>query len=208
MGEHGPPAATLTDNGMVSPPQAGGAPSPRFARGKDGRARQPNGFEQLLADLHIDQRNGAPNHPTTQGKIERFHQTLKRWLAADGLVDTLADLNSQLQRLRLIYNTQRPHRAIGRRTPEVAYSALPKAAPTVGAGTQAWRIRYDLVGATGTISFRYAGRLRHLGVGRAYAGHRVIVLAVGATTMIVDRQRGEIIAEHVIDDTRNYQAKR
>lgn len=200
MDEHGPPAATLTDNGMVY--------TTRFAQGKDGRARQPNGFEQLLADLHIDQRNGAPNHPTTQGKIERFHQTLKRWLAADGFVDTLADLNRQLQRLRLIYNTQRPHRAIGRRTPEVAYSALPKAAPTVGAGTQAWRIRYDLVGATGTISFRYAGKLRHLGVGRAYAGHRVIVLAVDATTMIVDRQRGEIIAEHVIDDTRNYQAKR
>lgn len=80
MDEHGPPAATLTDNGMVY--------TTRFAQGKDGRARQPNGFEQLLADLHIDQRNGAPNHPTTQGKIERFHQTLKRWLAADGFVDT------------------------------------------------------------------------------------------------------------------------
>ncbi|GAA1645286.1 IS481 family transposase [Brevibacterium sanguinis] len=153
MDEHGLPAATLTDNGMVY--------TTRFAQGKDGRARQPNGFEQLLADLHIDQRNGAPNHPTTQDKIERFHQTLKRWLAAAGPAETLTDLTTQLQRFTHVYNTQRPHRAIGRSTPAEVYSATPKAAPTVGAGEQAWRIRYDLVGATGTISFRYAGKLRH-----------------------------------------------
>jgi transposase InsO family protein len=62
---YGAPAATLTDNGCVY--------TSRFTGGR-------NGFEYLLADLGITQRNGHPGHPQTQGKIERFHQTLKRWL--------------------------------------------------------------------------------------------------------------------------------
>lgn len=62
---HGWPAATLTDNGAVY--------TSRFTGGR-------NGFEYLLAYLGIRQKNGAPGHPQTQGKIERFQQTLKRWL--------------------------------------------------------------------------------------------------------------------------------
>lgn len=71
---YGLPASTLTDNAMVY--------TTRLAGGGAGKNNQPNGFEYLLADLGIVQKNGAPGHPTTQGKIERFHQTLKRWLAA------------------------------------------------------------------------------------------------------------------------------
>ncbi len=63
---HGWPAATLTDNAAVY--------TSRFTGGR-------NAFEYLLAYLGIQQKNGAPGHPQTQGKIERFHQTLKRWLA-------------------------------------------------------------------------------------------------------------------------------
>lgn len=66
---YGLPASTLTDNGMVY--------TTRLAGGNKGERNQPNGFEQLLADLGITQKNGSPNHPTTQGKIERYHQTLK-----------------------------------------------------------------------------------------------------------------------------------
>jgi len=57
---HGWPAATLTDNGAVY--------TSRFTGGR-------NSFEYLLAYLGIRQKNGAPGHPQTQGKIERFHQT-------------------------------------------------------------------------------------------------------------------------------------
>src|SRR5664280_2877213 len=64
-GHDGWPAATLTDNGSVY--------TSRFTGGR-------NGFEYLLAYLGIRQKNGSPGHPQTQGKIERFHQTLKRWL--------------------------------------------------------------------------------------------------------------------------------
>jgi transposase InsO family protein len=64
--EHGLPAATLTDNGRVHTARHGG--------GK-------NAFEYPLAAMRIVQKNGRPNHPQTQGKVERFHQTQKRWLA-------------------------------------------------------------------------------------------------------------------------------
>ena len=65
INEYGPPQSTLTDNGVVY--------TARFTKGK-------NGFEYLLAVLGIKQKNGSPSHPQTQGKIERFHQTLKKWL--------------------------------------------------------------------------------------------------------------------------------
>ena len=51
-----------------------------------------NGFEYLLASLGITQKNGHPGHPQTQGKIERFQQTLKRWLAAQPAAATVAEL--------------------------------------------------------------------------------------------------------------------
>ena len=200
MDIHGPPASTLTDNGMVY--------TARFARGAGGRNAQLNGFEQLIADMGIVQKNGAANHPTTQGKIERYHQTLKRWLRADGLVDTLEALNEQLQRFALIYNTKRPHRAIGRRTPQAAYTATDKAFPVIEAVNKLWRVRYDRIDAEGKVSLRYAGRLRHLGIGRAHAGARVLLLVNGNDTMIIDRGNGVIIAEHTIDTAKNYQAKR
>ena len=66
----GPPASTLTDNGLVF--------TARLAGRKGGR----NAFEKVLTDNCIQQKNGRPGHPQTQGKIERFHQTLKRWINA------------------------------------------------------------------------------------------------------------------------------
>ena len=68
--QHGPPASTLTDNGLVY--------TTRFSGGRGGR----NGLEHELRRLGARQKNGRPNHPQTQGKIERFWQTLKKWLAA------------------------------------------------------------------------------------------------------------------------------
>lgn len=200
MDVYGPPASTLTDNGMVY--------TTRFSRGHDGSPKQPNGFEQLLSDMGIVQKNGAAHHPTTQGKVERYHQTLKRWLIADGLVDTVEALNTQLVRFAHIYNTQRPHRAIGRRTPETAYTAITKALPVIAMADTIWRVRYDQVDATGTISIRYAGKLRHLGIGRAWARKRVLLLMQGLETMVIDRVAGEIIAEHTLDASKDYQKKR
>jgi transposase InsO family protein len=87
--EHGWPAATLTDDGAVY--------TSRFTGGR-------NGFEYLLAYLAIRQRNGSPGHPQTQGKVERFHQTLKRWLGRQPAARTLAQLQAQLDAFRLRYD--------------------------------------------------------------------------------------------------------
>jgi transposase InsO family protein len=62
--------------------------TPRFTGGRDG-------FEYLLASLDIAQKNGHPNHPQTHGKIERFHQTLKRWLAAQPVAASLEELQAR-----------------------------------------------------------------------------------------------------------------
>ncbi|WP_343904020.1 integrase core domain-containing protein, partial [Oerskovia paurometabola] len=197
--EHGVPASSLTDNGMVY--------TTRLARGADGDRAQPNGFETLLSQLGITQKNGAVAHPTTQGKIERLHQTLKRWLAALDPPEDIDALNTVLETFALIYNTERPHRAIGRRTPAQAYTARPKAHPTVTIGEHAWRTRHDIVDDTGRITLRYAGKLCHLGIGRAHKHTPVLVLVHGPNTMVIARQTGEIIAEHHIDPAKDYQSK-
>jgi transposase InsO family protein len=114
VNEYGQPASTLTDNGVVY--------TARFVGGR-------NGFEYLLDTLRIQQKNGHPGHPQTQGKIERLHQTLKKWLAKQPPATTLADLQAQLDRFRTLYNQHRPHRALAGRTPATAYQATPKAAP-------------------------------------------------------------------------------
>jgi transposase InsO family protein len=142
---HGWPAATLTDNGSVY--------TSRFTGGR-------NSFEYLLAYLGIRQKNGAPGHPQTQGKIERFHQTLKRWLGQQPAATGLASLQDQLDAFRHAYNEQRPHRAIGRATPGEAYRATPKALPAGPHPARAhFRLRYDVTDSKGAITLRRAGRL-------------------------------------------------
>jgi len=66
LAQHGIPASTLTDNGMVY--------TVRLAGGRGGR----NTFENELRRLHIVQKNSRPAHPTTCGKVERFQQTMKK----------------------------------------------------------------------------------------------------------------------------------
>jgi transposase InsO family protein len=194
---HGLPASTLTDNGMVY--------TTRLARGgKSG----PNGFESLIKRLGITQKNGTPFHPQTQGKIERFHQTLKKYLAARGPAGDLAELQQQLEDFQHLYNDERPHRALGRRTPATAYTALPKAEPVLTDGDQHWRVRYDTIDDTGTVSVRYAGKLRHLGIGRAHRGKPVVLLMSGPETIIAGRHNAEILAEHTIDPTKDYQPQK
>jgi len=113
---YGLPASTLTDNGTVY--------TARFTHGH-------NDFERLLATLGITQKNGRPGHPQTQGKIERFHQTLKRWLRPRPRPSTMADMQQLLDQFTAVYNTQRTHRALPpSTTPAQAYNDRPKANPT------------------------------------------------------------------------------
>lgn len=195
INRYGPPLSTLTDNGLVF--------TTRLARHKGARG----GFEKLLAAHGIAQKNGRPGHPQTQGKIERFHQTLKRFLAARPHPETIDDLQLLLTQFQTWYNTARPHRSVGRRTPHQAYAALPKATPA-GPARSEWRSRIDKVDKNGKVTLRYAGQIRHLGIGRAHAGSRVLLLIHDREITVSDTSTGQVIAEFTINPTRDYQAKK
>ena len=187
--EHGWPAATLTDNGAVY--------TSRFTGGR-------NGFEYLLTYLGIRQKNGAPGHPQTQGKIERFHQTQKRWLGRQPPARTLAELQARLDTFRTVYNEQRPHRAIGRRTPAAAYAARPKAHPAGRGAPGHFRLRYDVTDSKGALTLRRAGRLYHLKVGAASARRRVLAIVDEQEVTVVALDTGEVLSIHRIEPDKGY----
>jgi len=80
--------------------------------------------------LGVEAITGKPYKPTTQGKNERFHQTLFRYLDKQPIADTLAELQAQVDGFDVIYNTQRPHQGLpGRITPQQSWDATPKTDP-------------------------------------------------------------------------------
>ncbi len=192
---HGVPASTLTDNGMVF--------TTRLAGGKGGR----NHLEAELARLGITQINSTPNHPTTCGKVERFHQTLKRWLISQPRATTLAELQAQLDTFIDEYNHHRPHRSLPQQaTPATAYAARPKAQPGKRTDTHN-RVRRDRVDDTGSLTLRHAGRLHHIGVGRTHARTHVLMLIQDLDIRIINAATGELIRQLTIDPTRDYQPR-
>jgi transposase InsO family protein/transposase-like protein len=84
-------------------------------------------FERQLRAAGVVPKTSRPYHPQTCGKVERFQQTLKKWLRRQPLAADLAELQAQLDRFVDYYNGQRPHRALGRRTPAQAWAATPPA---------------------------------------------------------------------------------
>jgi transposase InsO family protein len=189
--EFGPPASTLTDNGLVF--------TTRVRGGK-------NTFENELNLLGIDQKNGRPNHPQTQGKVERFQQTLKKWLRAQPPAESIEHLQAQLNGFRNYYNTIRPHRSLDRRTPAETYTARSKATP---AGTDGhWRIREDRIDESGSITLRFNSRMHHIGIGRAHKHERVRVLIHNLDIRIINPATGELLRELTLDPTRDYQPQK
>ncbi len=195
---HGVPASTLTDNGMVY--------TTRFSGGRGGR----NSYETELNRLGIRQKNGNPNHPQTQGKVERFQQTLKKWLTAQPTQPaTIAQLQTLLDTFTVEYNQHRPHRSLPHKaTPAARYTQLPKAAPPdrTSANTH-HRIRRDKVDKTGRVTLRHAGRLHHIGLGRTHTGTLVTMLIADLDITIINTTTGEIIRELTLDPTKDYQPK-
>jgi transposase InsO family protein len=193
---HGVPASTLTDNGMVF--------TTRFSGGKGGR----NHLEHELRELHVTQKNGQPNHPQTQGKAERFQQTLKKWLRSQpNQPHTLAELQALIDTFVALYNQQRPHRSLPHQaTPATIYTSLPKATSSNDRSRDTHdRVRHDKIDKAGSVTLRVAGRLRHIGVGRTYARTDIILLVQDLHVRIVDAATGELLRELTIDPRRDYQ---
>jgi transposase InsO family protein len=129
----GSPASLLTDNGCVYTAwHRGGA----------------NVVEAELLARGITYHHSRPYHPQTCGKVERFHQTLKGYLAKQEGAEDLEALQTQIDTFITYYNEVRPHRAKGRTTPRSAFEAREKARPAgpvfdIPAGTRVRRDRVD-----------------------------------------------------------------
>lgn len=193
--EHGWPASTLTDNGMVY--------TVRFATGRGGRTA----LETELRAHGVVQKNSRPNHPTTCGKVERFQQTMKNWLRAQpDQPATATDLNHLLEAFTHQYNTARPHRSLPHRaTPATAYTARPKASPgTDRAGDTHNRVRTDKIYTNGTVTLRHQGRLHTIGIGRTHAGTHILMLVQDTHVRIIHATTGELLRELTLDPTRTY----
>jgi transposase InsO family protein len=187
----GYPASFLTDNGLIFTAQH------RFGLA--------GAFEQELFSLGITAKHSRPYHPQTCGKVERFHQTVKKFLSVQEDVLTKKQLQRELDRFVAYYNEVRPHRGIGRKTPASVYGAREKATPT-GAVIKAdgRRLRFDKVDKSGSVTLRYRGRLHHIGIGAAYKGWRIAMFIDGRNIEIVSLD-GSPLRRLILDPTRDYQ---
>jgi transposase InsO family protein len=187
----GYPASFLTDNGLIF--------TARTRFGVEGVV------EQELFALGIVVKHSRPYHPQTCGKVERFHQTLKKFIAAQEGIETKKQLQRAIDRFVAYYNEVRPHRGIGRRTPSSVYGAREKAAPKESlVVTNGQRLRLDKVDSNGSVTLRHRGRLHHIGVGRPYAGWRVAMLIDGLNIEVVGLD-GSPLRRLVLDPTKDYQ---
>ena len=175
----------------------------RFSGGRGGR----NGLETELRRLGITQKNGKPNHPQTQGKVERFQQTAKKWLRAQHPQPaTIAQLQGLLDAFTTAYNTERPHRSLPQRaTPATAYATRPKAGPGDRSADAHDRVRHDKISRAGNVTLRTGGRLHHIGIGRTYAGTYVLLLIQDLEIRVLNAATGELLRELTLDPTRDYQ---
>jgi transposase InsO family protein len=187
---HGTPRQLLSDNGAIFTGRLHG---------------HEVAFERKLAALGVQMINSAPAHPQTLGKLERFHRTMKEWLAEEGPAVDLEHLQLLLGRFQGHYNTERPHQALGDLTPAERYT------PTASVGTDLATIepRKDplypphslirKVSKTGV--FSYASLAIALPI--EYVGARVRVVETGALIHVyLDQQLIRVLAP---DYSKRYQ---
>lgn len=157
-------------------------------------------FTNNLHHCHINTINSRPYHPQTCGKIERFHQTLKRWLKQQPRARSLRQLQNQLDRFLEIYNNHRPHRGIDRVTPSIKWHAT---APAIPAGAA-------LRPAAATISNHHISRDGllemhpwRINVGK-HNGNKPVTVYHHHPDLLVFHN-GELIHTRTINTNQNYQ---
>jgi transposase InsO family protein len=163
----GLPARVLSDNGLA------------FNASRRGLTVA---FEANLRAAGVCPIASTPRHPQTCGKVERFHQTLKKWLAKQPPARTINELQSQLDTFVEHYNHVRPHRALRGATPAAIWAASPRAAPADHPVTATTTISRDI-----TVSAEGQARIDHaysIHVGVEYAGLHVDVLTTGLDCVV------------------------
>jgi transposase InsO family protein len=160
------------------------------------------GFEANLRAAGVRPITSRPFHPQTCGKIERFHQTLKRWLRRQPLAADLAQLQAQLDAFVAYYNAERPHRGIGRVTPLERWKATPPAV-CLGVGLPGPGKRVTaVVDAAGRLQVR--PWVIHVGATHAGRTARVMLDDIHAAVFIDDL----LVRHFELDHSRAYQPSR
>jgi transposase InsO family protein len=184
----GLPAGTLSDNGLCF----------------SGKLRHTEVFfEAQLRDAGVRPITSRPYHPQTAGKVERFQQSLKRWLRKRRRRHTtIVELQADLDEFTRIYNTERPHQGIGRQIPIERWRASPVAGPASEALAHPdWSSKHLQVTVTATGCVQADGFKIHLGV--EHQGRTAVV--------IIDKTRanvfidGDLIRHLELDHSRVYQ---
>jgi len=190
---HGVPSQILTDNGKVF-------------TGRFGRGPGPVMFDRICADNDIRHLLTAPYSPTTTGKVERLHKTMRAefFTRIDRVFKASTDLQDALDAWVAEYNTARPHQSCGGRPPierfrladrslaaddSAAAAPAPARAASPGAGKRPAGVS-RWVNAAGKISlagFSY-------NVGATYAGEPVEVVVTGGLVDIL--HAGVVVATH------------
>jgi hypothetical protein len=130
---------------------------------------------------------------------------MKKWLAKQDPTIFPKQMQRQLAAFADYYNQQRPHRALDRHTPAQAFAAREKALPTRPLiNTNGYLVRHDKIDKSGRVTLRRHGRLHHIGVGRPYAGWRIVMLVAGLEIKILDHE-GNQLARCTLDPTKDYQ---
>jgi putative transposase len=154
---HGAPAIVLCDNGTAF---SGG-----IAAGQGAFARAVTAMGSRII-------RSTPYHPQTCGKVERHHQTLKKWLASRPAPATLQELQPLLDDYRDWYNTRRRHTAV-KTTPRTAWdSAQAHGGPGRLPRQDDATIHNLTIAANGVIKL---GPLT-IGIGRSHAGTAVTAI--------------------------------
>ena len=166
-----------------------------FERGEGGPGRR-RGATVLCHHWPL-RKHGKPCHRQTRGKVERYHQTLKKWLRKQPAASSIEELQRQIDGFVHTYNEVRPHQARGC-PPMHAWRTLDKATPTL-AGQKLLaktRVRHDRVDDTWCVTLQYRRTLHHISLGRRYRGQRVI------------KEGGELIRHFTLNPSKDYQPRR
>ena len=183
---------------------AGVACSPTTARcSRGGYRRGKVVLEYELERLGIVFKNSRPYHPQTCGKVERLHQTLKRYLAKQPPPQTLAELQGQLDAFATTTTTSA---RTGRWGAHAASGLLrPRQGTAAGAHPETYfRVREDKVDKAGKVSLRYDSRLYKIGLGRAHKGRAGEAPHRRPDIRVID-PNGELLRELTLDPSRDYQ---
>ena len=189
--DYGLPRSVLSDNGAIYTAMYRGAAA---------------SLEIELRALGITFSHGRPYHPQTQGKVERYHLTLKKYLRRQRKARSVPELQAQIDRFVTVYNEERPHQVRGL-TPMEVWRARDKATPILDGETlaPATKVRHDKIDSCGVVTLRHRSRLHHIGVGRRHKGTKVLLLVCDLDVRVLDQADGRMLRHLVLDPTKDYQ---